>query len=57
MPNRCPETTVIEIEGEDLVLQCVEWSEDPGGRHEGMHHVNVSPALGHTREWMNENSL
>ena len=52
MPNRCPETTAIEIEGDDLELQCVEWSEDPGGRHGGMHHVS-----GHVREWTNENSL
>jgi hypothetical protein len=55
MPNRCPETTVIEIEGDDLELRCVEWLADSDGRHEGVHHVSVSPALGHVREWMNEN--
>ena len=57
MPNRCPSTEVTEMEGEDLTLQCVEWSEDPEGRHEGDHSAHVSPSLGHVREWTNENSL
>ena len=55
MSTRCPATTVVTIDGEDVPLQCVEWPEDPDGRHEGKHHVRVSPALGHVREWTDEN--
>lgn len=55
MPTRCPETVTVEIEGEDLVLQCVEWPENPDGAHEGKHHVMVSPALGNIREWTTPN--
>jgi len=57
MPTRCSSTEIIELDGEDLTLQCVEWSEDPEGRHGGDHSAHVSPALGHVRKWPNENPL
>ena len=55
MLNRCPAVETVRIEDEDLELQCVEWSADSDGRHAGDHHVDVSPAMGHVREWTNEN--
>lgn len=55
MLTRCPESTTVEVEDEDLVLQCVEWSEDPSGAHEGEHHVTLPPALGGVRKWTSAN--
>lgn len=57
MPVRCPAADTIPVGAEDLELQCVEWSEDPDGRHRGDHHVPVSPALGGEHTWANENPL
>jgi hypothetical protein len=57
MPVRCPATDTITVEGAALELQCVEWSEDPDGRHVGDHHVPLSPALGGEHRWPNENPL
>lgn len=57
MPTRCPETDTILVHGDDLELQCVEWPEDPDGRHAGDHHVQLPPALGGEYTWANTNPL
>lgn len=57
MSNRCPATDTIHVHGDALELQCVEWPEDPEGRHRGDHHVQLSPALGGEHVWPNANPL
>lgn len=57
MLNRCPESDTVQIHDEDVQLQCVEWSPDPGGRHRGDHHVQLPPVLGGEHTWANENPL
>ncbi|MCX5365971.1 hypothetical protein OG864_45555 [Streptomyces sp. NBC_00124] len=57
MPTRCPATDTIQVDDTDLELQCVEWSEDPDGRHAGDHHVPLSPAMGGEHTWPNTNPL
>lgn len=57
MLNRCPESDTVQIHGENVQLQCVEWSPDPDGRHRGDHHVQLPPALGGEHTWTNENPL
>lgn len=57
MLNRCPVTDTIHVDGDDLGLQCVEWSDDLDGRHTGGHRVQLSPALGGEHVWPNENPL
>lgn len=57
MPTRCPSTDTITVNNEPLELQCVEWSEDPVGRHAGNHHVPLSPAMGGEHRWPNTNPL
>ncbi|NUP20770.1 MAG: hypothetical protein HOZ81_32780 [Streptomyces sp.] len=57
MPNRCPETDTVHVDGGDLQLQCDSWSADPDGRHGGDHHVQLPPALGAEHTWPNENPL
>jgi hypothetical protein len=57
MPVRCPATDTITIDGADLELQCVEWPEDPDGRHVGDHHAVVPPSMGGEHRWTNTNPL
>lgn len=57
MPTRCPATDTVPVDGDDLELQCVEWSDDPEGRHHGDHHVLLPPALGGEHTWHNDNPL
>lgn len=57
---RCPESHAVPEN--DLVvdvdpLQCVEWSQDPDGRHKGDHHFALPPAMGGEFYWTNDNPL
>lgn len=54
MPVRCPESETFQVGGEDLLLQCAEWSDDEQGRHREDHHVDLSPADGGRHTWPNE---
>lgn len=57
MPNRCPATDAVPVDGQDLDLQCVEWSTDPEARHKGDHHVPLPPVMGGEHTWPNDNPL
>lgn len=55
MPNRCPESDTATVSGEEILLQCAEWSDDPEGRHRLDHYVDLSPADGGRHTWPNQN--
>lgn len=55
MPNRCPESETFSVGGEQVSLQCMEWSDDPAGRHREDHYVTLPPADGGQRTWTNKN--
>lgn len=55
MNTRCPETDTVQVDGEDLVLQCDIWSQNEDGTHEGDHHVRLPPAFGGDRTWSTPN--
>ena len=59
MPNRCPFTAEVEVEAGQppRALQCVEWSDDPDGRHRGDHTLHTPPAMGDDPVWPNDNPL
>lgn len=57
MPIRCPATDIIPVDGDDLTLQCVHWSDDPDGRHHGDHLIHTPPAMGDDHVWPNSNPL
>jgi len=57
MPNRCPFTADVSVEGEPLPLQCVAWSDDPDGRHRGDHTLHTPPVMGDDPTWPNDDPL
>jgi hypothetical protein len=57
MRIRCPATDTLTVGGQPLELQCVQWSEDPDGRHQGDHLVHTPPAMGDDHTWPNTNPL
>lgn len=57
MPNRCPATDTLTVDGQPLELRCVHWSDDPAGRHPGDHLVHTPPAMGDDHTWPNEDPL
>lgn len=54
--QRCPATDVVTVDGEQLELRCVHWSEDADGRHGGDHLVHT-PAVMADHTWTNEDAL
>lgn len=57
MPNRCPETDIVQVNDEGLELQCTEWIQDGEETHEGDHRVQLPPAMGGEHTWANLNPL
>ena len=54
---RCPATDAVSVDGKSLDLQCVHWSDDPDGRHQGDHLIHTPPAMGGDHTWPNEDPL